>query len=83
MTSIGTSKQKLKVTLTEQEDGTYRLSWQDRTNVQAPFTDRIVTLEEVQSEFPEFCEAIAQCHSDLNPAMNVEQLIMCAAYTYA
>lgn len=34
-------KQKLKMTLTEQEDGAYCLSWQDPTNVQVPLIYRL------------------------------------------
>lgn len=78
-----TLNHKLRVMLTEREDEAYCLTWPDPTNVQAPLTVRIVTLQNVQSDFPEFCKAITECHSHLNPGVPLEQIIICGAYTYA
>lgn len=74
---------KLKVSLTEHESGCHCLTWQDPMDSEAPPTVRIVTLQEIQSDFPEFCKAVSECHSDLNPTVHLDQLLMCAAYSYA
>lgn len=43
----------------------------------------MVSLMDVQSDFPEFCAAISECHFDLNPAVELEKFIMCATYSCA
>lgn len=42
-----------------------------------------VTIAEVEADFPEYCNAIRESHSDLNPVVDLKDLIMCAAYSYA
>lgn len=74
---------KLRVTLTEVEDGLHVLSWQDDTFDRSQPITRTVTVQEIESDFPEFCNSIRECHSLLNPAVDVNQLVLCAAYSYA
>lgn len=75
---------KLKVTLTEQDAGSYILSWQNPDDVEnaSPIVQN-VTLLEMQTKFPDFCRAVTECHADLNPAVPLDQFMMCAAYTFA
>lgn len=44
---------------------------------------RIVTVREIKSEFPKFCKAVTESYSLLNPAVELNEFILCAAYSYA
>lgn len=72
----------LKVTLTEQEPGNYVLSWQNPDQVENVPSVQNVTLHQVQADFPDFCKAVTDCHTDLNPVVPLDQFMMCAAYSY-
>lgn len=74
---------KLKATLTEHEDGVHVLSWPDSSSHTFEIFTRIVTKQEILADFPEFCSAIRECHADLNLAVDLDQFISCASYSYA
>lgn len=52
------------------------------TESSEPYT-RTITVKEIQSSFPEFCIAIIECHSLLNPIVDLNQLFLCTTYSYA
>ncbi|CAM6082157.1 unnamed protein product [Calypogeia fissa] len=72
------NRQQIGAVLNQHQDGTYNLTWHKRG---VPIV-RNTSLQEVQREFPEYCQAILECHEALNPAILVEQLQMCSAYSY-
>lgn len=65
-------KSKLTLTLTEQQDGTYVLSWQDPILVESSEPNaRTMTMQEIEAYFPKFCSVNRECHSELNSAVNL------------
>lgn len=76
-------KAKLTVTLTIGDDGLHIWSWQDESSDCSQPLSRIVTVREIKSEFPKFCKAVTESYSLLNPAVELNEFILCAAYSYA
>ncbi|CAM6099332.1 unnamed protein product [Calypogeia fissa] len=57
----------------------YTLRWQDPHAPANPWLEKEVSDLE---DFLEWWKVVTECHEDLNPAVPLEEILMCAAYSY-